>query len=218
MAPSTIACPVENHAIGCFLQRTKSWHGCAAPCPCTATICYPQRCNCLAAFAFRFDRKPCRTSICTEVELLILGWHWSRRWRRCRLQPANWSQVMAPRTTASPVENHGIGCFLQRTELWHVWAAPCPWTATTCYPQRCNCLTAFAFRFNLKPCRTSICTEVEHLIHRSRRRRLRRRLRRHRLRRHRLRHWSGHRRRCGNASDRPLPSGSVTFRDAAFRV
>ena len=97
--------------------------------------------------------------------------HWSRRWRRCGLwrcrspfQPANWSQVMAPRTTASLVENHAVGCFLQRTKLWHGCAAPCPWTATICYPQRCNCLAAFAFRFDLKPCRTSICTEVQLLI------------------------------------------------------
>merc|ERR1711920_1061379 len=111
MAPRPTESRVENHAIGCFLQRAKLWHGSAAPCPWTATICYSQGCNCLAAFAFRLDLKPYRTSVCTEVELLI-----PRR-------SANWSQIMAPRPTASRIENHAIGCFLQRTKLWHCGAA-----------------------------------------------------------------------------------------------
>jgi len=159
---------VENHRTSCFLQGTTPWHGRAAPRPRRSTICYSQSCNCLAAFAFRFNLKPFRARIFTVVKLLILeGWAWSGCcwcWLRRPCEFANWSQVVASRSTFSRVENHRISCFLQGTTPWHSRAAPRPRHSTICYSQSCNCLAAFAFRFDLKPFRARIFTVVELLV------------------------------------------------------
>jgi len=156
---------VENHRIGCFLQRTTLWHSRATPRPRIATICYSQSCNCLAAFAFRFDLKSFGARCFTVVKLLIVGgWAWSGRRLRSPCEFANWSQVVASRPTFSRVENHRIGCFLQRTTLWHSRATPRPRIATICYSQSCNCLAAFAFRFDLKSFGARCFTVVKLLI------------------------------------------------------
>jgi len=159
--------PVENHIIGIFLQRTTLWHSRATPRPRFVTFCYSKSCNCLAAFVFRFDLKCFGARNFTVVELLIVGgWAWSGRHRRLRspCEVANWSQVVASRPTFSPVENHIIGIFLQRTTLWHSRATPRPRFVTFCYSKSCNCLAAFVFRFDLKCFGARNFTVVELLI------------------------------------------------------
>jgi len=64
---------VENHRICVFLQRAKPRNRRAPPCPRRATICYPQICNCIAAFLLSSDVKAVRAMGPVIGKPLILG-------------------------------------------------------------------------------------------------------------------------------------------------
>jgi len=81
---------------------------------------------------------------------------YSKEIGRCLLpRPlTNWSQVPSPLLTRGiRVENRRICVFLQRAEPRHCVAVPCPWRATICYPQVCNCLVAFLLSSDIKAIR-----------------------------------------------------------------